>query len=69
MEEKMDSFSQTVGEPSDFDPGIGLDPRDPDLRDGRWCYDTPGTVQPDQVKYQIYLNKNYYSDDSCSQTK
>ncbi|XP_067013589.2 nitric oxide-associated protein 1 isoform X2 [Anabrus simplex] len=28
---------------------IGLDPNDEEFIDGRWCYDTPGTVQPDQV--------------------
>lgn len=26
-----------------------LDPRDPEFADGRWCYDTPGSVSPDQI--------------------
>ncbi|XP_063217346.1 nitric oxide-associated protein 1 [Bacillus rossius redtenbacheri] len=32
----------TIGAP-------GLDPKDSVFAESRWCYDTPGTVQPDQV--------------------
>lgn len=28
---------------------IGLDHKDPAFQNSRWCFDTPGTVQPDQV--------------------
>ncbi len=30
-----------------------LDPKDPLFADGRWCYDTPGTVCNDQVRTKI----------------
>ncbi|KAF4518498.1 hypothetical protein B566_EDAN009698 [Ephemera danica] len=49
IEEKLDPFSQRVGYMEHYTPDIGFDPRDPDLREGKWCFDTPGTVQPDQV--------------------
>lgn len=28
---------------------FGFDENKPEFKHGRWCYDTPGTIQPDQV--------------------
>lgn len=28
---------------------LGIDERDPKFMQSKWCYDTPGVVQPDQV--------------------
>lgn len=28
---------------------LGIDPEDPEFKESRWCFDTPGTVQPDQI--------------------
>lgn len=28
---------------------LGINTSDPQYSLGRWCYDTPGTIQPDQV--------------------
>ncbi|XP_046987580.1 nitric oxide-associated protein 1 [Schistocerca americana] len=27
----------------------GINPKDPEFSESRWCFDTPGTVQPDQI--------------------
>lgn len=34
---------------------IGLDHKDPAFQNSRWCFDTPGTVQPDQVSIAFTL--------------
>nr|CAD7460474.1 unnamed protein product [Timema tahoe] len=48
-EEKADPFS--VSQRASGGPMCmpGLDPHDKDFSLSRWCYDTPGTVQPDQI--------------------
>uniref|UniRef100_A0A1B6D2K2 G domain-containing protein n=1 Tax=Clastoptera arizonana TaxID=38151 RepID=A0A1B6D2K2_9HEMI len=47
---KQDEFSVPNNEQLKLNkPGSGLNPNDKDFIDGRWFYDTPGTVQPDQI--------------------
>lgn len=52
QERKADQFSvlnkKELGIPT---AGSGLDPNDKDFIRGCWLYDTPGTVQPDQVRF------------------
>lgn len=33
---------------------MGIDENDVNYKHNRWCYDTPGVVQPDQVTTSIY---------------
>jgi hypothetical protein len=36
---------------------IGLDETSNDFKFGRWCYDTPGTIQPDQILQFLTTNE------------
>lgn len=38
-----------LGSLNDADRKVGLDDQDSDFQWARWCYDTPGTIQPDQI--------------------
>nr|CAD7426674.1 unnamed protein product [Timema monikensis] len=56
-EEKSDPFSvsqRAFGGPMCM---TGLDPHDKDFSLSRWCYDTPGTVQPDQVRDIVFQRR------------
>lgn len=43
----MDAFSETS--PNALLKKVGLDESAPQYRQSRWCYDTPGTIQQDQI--------------------
>jgi len=46
-----DPFSLAAKEPKNFIPSVGIDPNDEEYVAGRWCYDTPGVIYPDQVSF------------------
>ena len=46
-EDSVDLFSLKASEAST--ETIGIDDKDPDFAKGRWCYDTPGVMHPDQI--------------------
>ncbi|KAG7156938.1 Nitric oxide-associated protein 1-like [Homarus americanus] len=49
-EEKVDPFSTNMKTlPKEQRKILGINTSDPKYSLGRWCYDTPGTVQPDQL--------------------
>lgn len=49
-EEKMDQFSLDSNKlPRNSIKVLGINDSHPDYSASKWCYDTPGTVQPDQI--------------------
>ncbi|XP_071515686.1 nitric oxide-associated protein 1 [Panulirus ornatus] len=49
-EEKFDPFSTNMNPSTKIQRKIlGINTSDPRYSFGKWCYDTPGTIQPDQV--------------------
>ncbi|XP_068220839.1 nitric oxide-associated protein 1 [Palaemon carinicauda] len=49
-EEKMDSFSLNSSKhPGNSIKIMGINESHKDYANSKWCYDTPGTVQPDQI--------------------
>lgn len=59
-EERSDPFTvqmtTTEGMQKEY---IGINPNSRYYKLGKWCYDTPGTVQPDQVYSQWIVPKQY----------
>lgn len=39
---------------------MGVDESDPDYVASKWCYDTPGVVQPDQILNMLTVDELMY---------
>lgn len=39
---------------------MGLDENDPDYAFSKWCYDTPGVIQPDQILNMLTVDELMY---------
>uniref|UniRef100_A0A6P7GYS2 Nitric oxide-associated protein 1-like n=1 Tax=Diabrotica virgifera virgifera TaxID=50390 RepID=A0A6P7GYS2_DIAVI len=49
LPEKADSFSAQTQPNNSGRTTMGVNENHPDYASGRWCYDTPGVVHPDQI--------------------
>lgn len=52
-EAKSDMFSVHVSGNTSGKVKIGINEQKPEYKLSKWCYDTPGVVQPDQVTYKL----------------
>ena len=47
----LDMFNQPTDAPRFKEEVFGINEKRPEYIDGRWCFDTPGALQPDQVLF------------------
>ncbi|CAG9836591.1 unnamed protein product [Diabrotica balteata] len=55
--EKADAFSSQPQRNNSGRTTMGVDENHPDYASGRWCYDTPGVVHPDQILDLLTLDE------------
>ncbi|XP_057663003.1 nitric oxide-associated protein 1 [Diorhabda carinulata] len=55
--EKLDGFSVNQNVQMKGITKLGINPNNPEFALGRWCYDTPGVVHPDQILDLLTLDE------------